>query len=180
MSYVSGIPQGTDDPKISQGQLLSNFGKINSDYMQDHVALTSSSNSGFHKKVTLQDVLPGDPGLPEPLSSVDTKTRAAKPELFFQRDNVAATDVMQLTNLPGVVSTTNYSIITPWNIMIKMGLSGGSPISFAGPAFSAPPTLFLGLTGVTASNPRVTSASTTQLIYTPFANSVYYLVLGLP
>lgn len=52
MTYDPSIPQPTDDLSDSQGDLLINFGQLNTVYSVDHVALNASSNRGLHKKVS--------------------------------------------------------------------------------------------------------------------------------
>lgn len=180
-SYSPNIPLSSDDPKVSQSQLNSNFSKINTDFNVDHQQFTASSNSGLHKKITFQNVQVADPNLASPLASLYTKSVSGVTQLFFQNDNGAG-DVFQLTNLPVVTVGTNYSILTPWNILIKMGFSASTPITFSGAAFTAGPTIYTSLiSGGTAINPRITSISTTQLLYTASTpGSVYYFVAGLP
>ena len=51
MSYHPSIPQANDDPTVSQGQLLDNFGTLNTDFAINHVAFTAGGNAGFHKIV---------------------------------------------------------------------------------------------------------------------------------
>jgi hypothetical protein len=53
-SYYSAIPQRTDNPSTSQGQMLTNFGSINSIVGVDHVTFGSASNTdGYHKRVSI-------------------------------------------------------------------------------------------------------------------------------
>lgn len=54
MTYNPNIPQPIDDMSVSQGDLLTNFGDLNTVYGSsgDHVALDAASNRGKHKKVT--------------------------------------------------------------------------------------------------------------------------------
>ncbi len=183
-AYNAQIPQSNDDPKVSQSQILGNFSKLNADFDIDHRPFTSSTNSGFHRKITFQDVLVGNPGLSEPLSSLYTKLVSSNPELFFQ-NNSADSDAFQLTNLT-VTSTANvdgvdYQVITPWNLKIQMGFSA-SPITFDNGGFDGPLLIFSALvSGGTAINPIVTGVTTTQLTFTDSGGStVHYFVIGLP
>lgn len=179
MSFFNpNIPQANDDPAVSQGQLLGNFGKINTDYNIDHVALTAAVNNGFHKKITFQDVLVADPGLIGNLCSLFTKDVSGTPQLFFE--NSAAS--LQLTNLVVTNTGTNYSVTTPWNLKIQMGKSTGTTITFKDPFSTNPPTIFhVGLTGETAVNPKVTGVSNTTLTFTAESGTIaYYTVIGLP
>lgn len=53
MSYNANIPQATDIISQSQGQILTNFGQLNTQFSVDHIALTAGSANGQHKQVTL-------------------------------------------------------------------------------------------------------------------------------
>jgi len=52
MTFNPAIPQPTDDMSDSQGDLLINFGQLNTVFSEDHVAFNASSDKGKHKKVT--------------------------------------------------------------------------------------------------------------------------------
>lgn len=52
MTYNPSIPQAEDDMSVSQGDLLTNFGELNTVYSEDHVALDASANKGKHKKAS--------------------------------------------------------------------------------------------------------------------------------
>lgn len=95
MSYHPNIPQATDDPTVSQSQLLDNFGKMNTDFAINHVALTAGGNNGFHKLVQFTNVLPTDPVVTGVQSAVYPKNVDGSPQLFF--NNVS--QVYPLTGL---------------------------------------------------------------------------------
>jgi hypothetical protein len=179
MSYFTqNIPNSGDDPKVSQGQLLGNFGKINEDYAIDHVGLTASSDNGFHKRIVFENVLGVDPNFAANICSLYTKTVSGNPELFFQNDNTAV-DIFQLTNLTVTNTGTNYSVTTPWGIKFQFGQSATSPITFNSP-FSVGFTKFSAiLTGIAATNPKVATFTDTGITYSP-SNSVYYFAAGTP
>jgi hypothetical protein len=101
MTYNPNIPQSGDDPQQSQGQLLNNFGTINSKFSVNHNPYTNSANPGFHTKINFAAVLATDPNLSSPQSSLYPKNQASTntTELYFQ-NNSTAVDVKQLTNLP--------------------------------------------------------------------------------
>lgn len=95
MSYHPNIPLSTDDPTVSQGQLLDNFAKMNTDFAINHVALTAGGNNGFHKLVQFTNVLPSDPAVTGVQSAVYPKNVDGAPQLFF--NNVS--QVYPLTGL---------------------------------------------------------------------------------
>lgn len=53
ITYNPSIPQATDLISQSQGQILANFGQLNSQFGVDHTAFNTGSGNGdgFHKKV---------------------------------------------------------------------------------------------------------------------------------
>lgn len=101
MSYHPNIPQANDDPSVSQGQLLDNFSKLNSDFAVNHVPFTSGANRGFHTQVQFPTVLSTDPAVSGQQSVVYPKAAPVDPELFFRNVN----NIFQLTNLPYVNGT---------------------------------------------------------------------------
>lgn len=178
--YTPSIPQAGDDPKVSQAQIQGNFGRLNTDFNVDHVQFTSSINRGQHRKITFQDVLAVDPNKAADIASLYTKLFNSAPELFFQNNN-AASDVYQLTNLDIASSGTRFAFTTPWGIKIHVGQVTASPISFAFSPFDAAFTPYTAiLTGIAASNPKVSTFTNTQITYTPAGagNSVYYIAMG--
>lgn len=53
MSYNAAIPQPLDTLDVSQGQLLQNFGQLDSTFAIDHVTYSNlTANKGFHNQVT--------------------------------------------------------------------------------------------------------------------------------
>jgi hypothetical protein len=53
MTYNPNIPQGTDNLSTSQGQMLTNFGLLNTYFGRDHFAFTDGTNPGYHQQVNL-------------------------------------------------------------------------------------------------------------------------------
>lgn len=104
MSYHPNIPQATDDPTVSQSQLLDNFGKMNTDFAINHVALTAGGNNGFHKLVQFTNVLASDPVVTGVQSAVYPKNVDGSPQLFF--NNV--TQVYPLTGLRVINGTITF------------------------------------------------------------------------
>lgn len=63
MTYNPNIPQANDNPSLSQGQMLTNFGQINTLFGTnlttgaggDHTLLDSAINQGHHNRITFID-----------------------------------------------------------------------------------------------------------------------------
>lgn len=133
MTYNPNIPQANDDPQQSQGQLLNNFGTINSKFSINHNPYTNSANPGFHTKINFAAVLAADPNLSSPQSSLYPKNQLSTntTELYFQNNNTAV-DVKQLTNLP--IANGIIQGITPGapNIINSNshGLTTGQTVTF--------------------------------------------------
>lgn len=105
MTYNPNIPQASDDPSDSQGQILTNFGQLNTLFDKDHVAYNdaTSADRGQHRKVSLINVI-ADPGLAAPKATLYTKAVNTQNQLFFQNDS-AGTDVYQITGGGGAATT---------------------------------------------------------------------------
>ncbi len=106
MSYHPNIPQANDDPSISQGDLLDNFIKLNSDFSVNHVPFTSGGNKGFHTLVQFPTVQANDPAVSGLESVLYPKAGPTDSELFFRNVN----SISQMTNLP-IVNGTITNVI---------------------------------------------------------------------
>lgn len=85
MAYLSNIPQPIDNLSTSQGQMLANFGVLNSFYGMDHFPYTDATHTGFHKQVTFNDVAaPGAQTAPSSISYTKTVGTTPQEELFFK------------------------------------------------------------------------------------------------
>ncbi len=96
MSYFPAIPAPTDRPSISQGQMLSNFGTLNTVFGIDHVNYTSGTAaipSGWHLQTTLRSVTPPavDPATGLNRGIFYTKNTAAgnRTEPYYRYDSSA-------------------------------------------------------------------------------------------
>lgn len=124
MTYNPSIPQSTDLISVSQGQILTNFGQLNTVFAVDHYAFNDSTagNRGLHKTVSFPAVA-SDPSLSGAASQVYTKAVAGLTQLFFA-------NASQITQITGVNSiSSNGSITIPGGIVLKwgnFGFSGGS------------------------------------------------------
>ena len=169
MGYSPNIPQPGDDPKESQALLLNNFTLLNNRWSVNHVALTSSSNVGYHTKIFFAAPITA-PGLDAPLASLYTKTINGASELFYQ-NGAAAGDEVQLTNITPVTVGTQHFLVTPWNMEIQMGSGQGTNahprvLTFSTPFSNAAPTIYTAqITGIDCLDVKVLSVSKTALTY---------------
>ena len=87
MSYDPNIPQASDDPSVSQGEILQNFQTIGSNFGVNHVALGAVSNPGKHKFVEMpnQSVIPGS--LISGEGTLYTKAVSTISQAFWTPDN---------------------------------------------------------------------------------------------
>lgn len=189
MTYNPSIPQSTDRPSDSQGQLLNNFTALNTIFDQEHVTFNATADNGEHRKITFNDVLGADPGLADPKASLYTKTVAGDSELFYEKyDNVAtANQINQLTNLAVTSGVrhggTQRTILTPFGFRITMG----STAAFSGTStdnyITAFTTVIYSATATANDvNPQQISLTTnlTQLsLRTANSVSVYYFIIGV-
>lgn len=106
MSYHPNIPQSNDDPSVSQGDMLDNFMKLNSDFAINHLPFTSGGNRGFHTLVQFPTVQASDPTVTGLESALYPLAGPTDSELFFRNVN----SISQLTNLP-IVNGTITNVI---------------------------------------------------------------------
>lgn len=184
MTYSPNIPQPTDIPADSQGDILQNFQSLNTIFGVNHLPLTDvSPQAGYHTKVFLSSALGADPNLASPAGAIYTKTVAAQSELFFQNGALPA-DVAQLTALPLVNAGLNKGISTPWGYTFNFGRitapTGGATVTFAIPYTTEVYTVQCTEEGPDKVPVSVASVSLTNMIvYSSPTRVVYYLVIGM-
>jgi hypothetical protein len=112
--YDSTIPQPGDNPSISQGEFLTNFGGINSWTNVDHFQF-SSGTAGQHKQVTLPGV--GTAGSPSGFgSTLYTAAGTASnttAQLFWKNANAtfhsSSIRAWGFANSSGIISNQGYN-----------------------------------------------------------------------
>ena len=129
MTYNANIPQPTQLISVSQGQLLDNFGQLNTQFGVDHVAFNTGSGNGdgHHKQATFDaSVTPSTPTGTQ--SVLYPQTVGGLIQLFFQN----ATTTTQLTGAASVVSNPGY-VFLPGGLIMKWGSGAvtGSPVAFS-------------------------------------------------
>jgi hypothetical protein len=149
MSYNPSIPNATDFLSVSQGQIKTNFGQLNTVFGKDHVPFDSTPNGGLHNHVTIPNVST-DPTLSGNTIEMYMKALTGIGAPFLA--NATSTGVMWSggSTYPTVTSSTggnssNGYVKFPNGIMIQWGNGQGSnanpsvftfPTSFANSCFA--------------------------------------------
>ena len=121
--YYPSIPQPTDNPSVSQAQLLQNFGQINTSFSVNHDALTdaTSANWGKHTFVSLmqQAVEPTTIASEGALYtySVTPTGGSAAPQLFWGPESDGAT--VQLTNYFAPLNAATGGTFLPGGLIMQ-------------------------------------------------------------
>jgi len=190
MTYNATIPAAADQPSVSQGQLLTNFGQLEAVFDVDHVPFTTGvgGGGGRHDRVVFNNVAVA-PGLATPVASLYTAADGAGVTQLFYENEVAGVNVQsQMTNLtitnlgnPGTALGTLYRIDSPAGYTIYMGqtnaFSGNRTVTFP----AAYTTIYS--TTCTANDVNVQRVSVGQAvggltIYTENAVSVNWTAIG--
>lgn len=188
MTFNASIPQAGDNPTISQGQLLTNFSVLNTDFSVNHQPFTSGNNPGLHTQIQFPADI-ADPSLTAPQSSLYIKTSGSTHELFYQNNNSTSYPALvQLTGLPIVTSTpgaTGYGFQSPWGLIFNFGTVPSNnatlPITFQVPFINSPPIILTAMLTLQSlalfPTNYISNITQTQMTYTANANA-YFLVIG--
>lgn len=129
MTFNPSIPQSTDLISVSQGQLLTNFTQLNTQFAVDHNAFnTASANgNGHHKKISFDNAIA--PSAPTGTQSV------LYPSLVNGSQELVFRNATTTTILTGPTTiAANGSVTVGGGITIKWGTFAvltGTPVSFA-------------------------------------------------
>lgn len=176
-TFYPNNPQPGDDPRVSQGQLLSNASKMNTDFAINHQALTAGGNQGKHLKIFFQNALGANPNLTAPQCSLYTKLVSSVPQLFFQ-NGALASNASQLTGLAVTTVVTDNTITTPWGLKFSFGSSAGGGTATFAVAFGASPYSVV-ITETSGTNPAVvTAVAANQFTYQSTGATIYYIAVG--
>ena len=86
MAYNSDIPQSTDDPSQSQGQILANFQELNTFTAVNHVAL-NDGDQGKHKFLQMPEQASA-PSTGANEGGLYTKEVSGTTQLFFREESL--------------------------------------------------------------------------------------------
>jgi hypothetical protein len=159
MTYNPIIPQATDNLSTSQGQMLTNFGQLNSQFGVDHFPFNDGgvNGTGFHQQVnipqTIQDTSTAVPTLAGTAGQLFTQTStntSTHSEPFWANSQGGMDQVMwyggltSLSTLTGAVqfdSGAGAFLRLPNSFQIVWGTasgsSSGSTITFPTPFLNA-------------------------------------------
>ncbi len=192
MAYTVDIPQASDDPSQSQGQILGNFQELNTFLAINHEGITTVTDPGKHKFLQMPeqssapDTLVNEVALFSRESTLTTNT-----ELVFRRESNGFE-----SEFTGVLDATNGWTRLPSGILLKWGTGSGTgevdvdfPAGATLPVFvnvfsaqvsvedsSAAPNTFATFQSMTNSQIKVYCSSRTV---NSAANTVFrYLVIG--
>lgn len=119
MAYNSDIPQSTDDPSQSQGQIVANFQELNTFLSVNHVAL-NDSDQGKHNFLNLPEQSSA-PATAANEGGLYTKEVSGATQLFY-RDESSGTE-RQITN--AFTAATNGTLTIPGGLLIQWGFASG-------------------------------------------------------
>lgn len=129
MTYNANIPQATDDPSVSQAQLLANFGKLNTDFSVDHTAFTASSDVGKHKKATLLESATPTTSAGE--GALYAKNTSGTREILYYRRESNGSDIpVGIIGAFVKFDSSGVAIGTPFNCSIARVATGRYEVTF--------------------------------------------------
>lgn len=186
MTYNPNIPQPSDIPSQSQGEILTNFQQLNTVFDVDHVAFNDSnaSNRGKHDKSTYIE-LGADPTTAADEISLYSKDVGGNTRLFMRQESDGG--VIQLSGA-NPTSGTSGSTFLAGGLIIKWGVrtspTDGSTVVFAGGAF--PNNVFALTLGERRNGTSVTATYFTSLTTSGFTirtstgsnDAVHYIAIG--
>lgn len=117
MAYNSDIPEASDDPSQSQGQILANFQALNTFLSVNHVAL-NDGDQGKHKFVQMPEQ-GSAPATAANEGALYTKAVSGVTQLFFREESSGSE--RQLTS--SFSAATNGTLTIPGGLLIQWGLA---------------------------------------------------------
>jgi hypothetical protein len=143
VDYNPNIPQATDNLSTSQGQILNNFGQLDTIFDIDHYKFDDNNTAarGMHRQIDFPATR-SDPTLAGTAGMVYTKNISSVAELFFANSSATASiwrggsGSGTVTSGPNIIQFPN-GLIIQW--AFAASVSSGSTITF--------PTAFVGTPG---------------------------------
>lgn len=184
MSFNPSIPQPTDIPSESQGQILTNFTQLNTIFSNNHVTFNAAANNGKHTFCQFPEQ-GAAPATAVNEGAIYTRQGvSAVAELFFRRES-SGTE-LGLTGAPtttAIVGGTVYGYTTPFGFTVNWGTgvtagTGFWQVTYAiafTTVIAVIPTLF---TNSSMSGPSVVT-NTTCRIHGSIGASVGFIAIGL-
>lgn len=202
MTYLNNIPKATDDPTISQGQLLDNFSALNTSNSVNHVAY-NNPNQGKHKFLQMpeQTIVPSTAVNEGAVYTKEVPT-LLKTGLYWRDEDSGGSGgtERQLTNLyitdlvnSGTAGGSLYKLVSPLGFVIYGGRTATLPTDGAGytvklanpgPALStlitATATIDDGNTGNIPTGVGVLATTNGMTIYVTKAFIINWIIIGIP
>jgi hypothetical protein len=110
-SYNSAVPQAGDNPAVSQGQMLTNFGSISSIIAVDHVGF-NAAKGGYHNQVNFVNQ-----SVPATLNG-DSMLYSSSGNLYFQNGSI--TGGLQMTGAAPTIGAKGSTSL-PGGLILKWG-----------------------------------------------------------
>lgn len=142
MSYNPSIPLADDLMSESQGQILTNFGQLNTIFDQDHVTYddVTAVNRGKHNQSTYPDSS-SDPNPALNELALYSKDVGGNSRLFLQQENSGT--VIQLSGIDPLIAVAGFTflpggVLLQWGKEVSPGTSGTVtlPVAFPTTVFS--------------------------------------------
>lgn len=156
-TYNPNIPQATDNLSNSQGDLLDNFGQLNTQFGVDHTAFNTgaANGDGFHKQVTLPTPLGGVPSTltVDGYGALYTKAVSGLSQVFFA-NRAASTNTEYQLSFPMLNGSSGY-VTLPGGVIIQWGNDVAGYTSLVQPVvfpIAFPTACFTAVICTTASN----------------------------
>lgn len=114
-SFNANIPQATDNPAVSQGQILQNFSSTSGLVAVDHVGF-NTTNGGQHNQVTIPtNNTPGaQTGLASTIYTGPGTAKNTTSQLFYKNGDVpyqiSGVRAWGYCNTGGVISSQSYNV----------------------------------------------------------------------
>lgn len=154
MVYNPNIPQPGHNLSTSQGDLLGNFGAIDSALFgmtRNHVTMTDSTNGGLHKRVDFYQAV-ASPTISGFTASLYPQTVSGNSELFYKN----ATADIQLTN-SALVASSGQGMM-PGGLQFRCGSAtapSSSPVSSVTISYTPFPVATLVAFAIASGNGRI-------------------------
>ena len=160
MGYAPNIPAANDNPSVSQGQIQTNFGVLNTSNNVNHVTY-STTGQGKHKFVEM----PNQGSIPTPLvageGTIYTKSVGGVSQLFYTPDNSG--NEYQLSrsvtaDFPSLGANPGWTYL-PGGLLLQYGTvtspGGSGTITFPVPYTNIPYSVTFGLQRASGSSAHV-------------------------
>lgn len=182
MTFNAAIPQSTDDPSVSQGQILTNFSQLNTQFSVNHIALTAGADNGKHTFIEMLDQV-ADPATAVNEMTIYSKDLAGVSTLYMRKESSGT--VIQLSAADPTIAANGSSFMAG-GIIVKWGGSiintGPTAVAFVTPFPNAIYSLVLTVGNSATSSQQVVYSNLTQAGFNGYGSTngllVTYIAIG--